>query len=86
MTAPALYEIETSEGDDGTMHPSNRTAASSCRFVPAGITGSLVRLDAGSRSSVWGADSAGVIYRYSNIDATPWVKVLGSLSDIGVGG
>lgn len=21
MTAPALYEIETSEGDDGTMHP-----------------------------------------------------------------
>ncbi|WP_369384068.1 hypothetical protein [Streptomyces sp. cg36] len=21
MTAPALYEIETSEGDDGTLHP-----------------------------------------------------------------
>ncbi|MFH9677450.1 hypothetical protein ACH4L5_35005 [Streptomyces sp. NPDC017405] len=54
--------------------------------MPVGITSSLVRLDAGSRSSVWGADSAGVVYRYSNFDATPWVKVLGSLSDIGVGG
>ncbi|PKV77099.1 hypothetical protein [Streptomyces sp. TLI_146] len=24
MTAPALYEIETSEGDDGTMHPAEQ--------------------------------------------------------------
>ncbi|MEU4800217.1 hypothetical protein [Streptomyces sp. NPDC023327] len=25
MTAPALYEIETSEGDDGTMHPAEQS-------------------------------------------------------------
>ncbi|MEU7649915.1 hypothetical protein [Streptomyces huasconensis] len=24
MTAPALYEVETSEGDDGTPHPVER--------------------------------------------------------------
>ncbi|MEV6549267.1 hypothetical protein AB0M57_11200 [Streptomyces sp. NPDC051597] len=24
MTAPALYEIETSEGDDGAMHPAEQ--------------------------------------------------------------
>ncbi|MDX3540043.1 hypothetical protein PV721_38215 [Streptomyces sp. MB09-01] len=24
MTAPALYEIETSEGDDGTPHPAEQ--------------------------------------------------------------
>ncbi|MGW7672173.1 hypothetical protein ACWGJX_34515 [Streptomyces sp. NPDC054775] len=24
MTAPALYEIETSDGDDGTIHPAEQ--------------------------------------------------------------
>src|ERR1700760_3543305 len=48
-----------------------------------GMDGSLVRIDPGSRTSVWGVDSAGAIYRYTNYDANPWVKVPGSLSDIG---
>ncbi|CAM5555005.1 hypothetical protein SBADM41S_03459 [Streptomyces badius] len=49
------------------------------------INGSLVRIDAGSRTNVWGVDSADAIYRYTNHDANPWIKIPGALSDIGAG-
>ncbi|MEK8141973.1 tectonin domain-containing protein [Streptomyces sp. M10(2022)] len=41
------------------------------------INGSLVRIDAGSRTNVWGVDSANSIYRYTNHDANPWIKIPG---------
>ncbi|MEU1624122.1 tectonin domain-containing protein, partial [Streptomyces sp. NPDC020096] len=47
------------------------------------ISGSLTAISAGSRTNVWGVDSAGGIYRYTNNDANPWIKIPGSLSDIG---
>ncbi|MEU8781781.1 tectonin domain-containing protein [Streptomyces sp. NPDC048637] len=49
------------------------------------ISGSLTAISAGSRTNVWGVDSAGGIYRYTNNDASPWVKIPGGLSDIGAG-
>jgi hypothetical protein len=34
---------------------------------------------------VWGVNSAGHIYRYTQDDANPWVQIPGGLSDIGAG-
>ncbi|MFI2684788.1 tectonin domain-containing protein, partial [Streptomyces sp. NPDC018584] len=36
------------------------------------ISGGLTRIAAGSRTNVWGVNSAGNIYRYTNNDAAPW--------------
>jgi virginiamycin B lyase len=47
------------------------------------IGGALTRISAGSRSNVWGVNSAGNIYRYTQDDARPWVQIPGGLSDIG---
>ncbi|WP_399010705.1 tectonin domain-containing protein [Streptomyces sp. EAS-AB2608] len=42
-------------------------------------------MSAGSRTSVWGVNSGGNIYRFTNNDASPWVQIPGGLSDIGAG-
>ncbi|MFJ1673989.1 tectonin domain-containing protein, partial [Streptomyces sp. NPDC088251] len=47
------------------------------------IAGGLSRISVGSRTNVWGVNSGGGIYRYTNDDANPWVNIPGSLSDIG---
>jgi virginiamycin B lyase len=47
------------------------------------IGGALTRISAGSRSNVWGVNSAGNIYRYTQDDARPWIQIPGGLSDIG---
>ncbi|MGW3407383.1 tectonin domain-containing protein, partial [Streptomyces zhihengii] len=39
------------------------------------ISGALVRIAVGSRTNVWGVNSAGNIYRYTNNDASPWVQI-----------
>ncbi|MEU5091641.1 tectonin domain-containing protein [Streptomyces sp. NPDC021356] len=49
------------------------------------ISGALVRIAAGSRTNVWGVNSAGNIYRYTNNDADPWQQIPGALTDIGAG-
>ncbi|MFC9283709.1 tectonin domain-containing protein, partial [Streptomyces collinus] len=49
------------------------------------INGGLTRIAVGSRTNVWGVNSAGNIYRYTNNDASPWVQVPGGLTDIGAG-
>ncbi|MCW8103685.1 tectonin domain-containing protein, partial [Streptomyces tauricus] len=41
------------------------------------ITGGLTGISAGSRSNVWGVNSEGKIYRFTNDDATPWHGVPG---------
>ncbi|GHA70012.1 hypothetical protein GCM10010372_81630 [Streptomyces tauricus] len=46
------------------------------------ITGGLTGISAGSRSNVWGVNSEGKIYRFTNDDATPWHGVPGGLTDI----
>ena len=47
------------------------------------INGSLNRISVGSRTNVWGVNSAGEIYRYTQDDANPWIQVPGTLTDIG---
>ncbi|WP_228470920.1 tectonin domain-containing protein [Streptomyces alkaliphilus] len=47
------------------------------------ISGALTAISAGSRTSVWGVNSAGNIYRYSGNDGSPWSRVPGGLTDIG---
>ncbi|WP_307784886.1 tectonin domain-containing protein, partial [Streptomyces sp. MBT70] len=49
------------------------------------ISGGLKAIASGSRTTVWGVNSAGNIYHYTNNDASPWVQIPGGLSDIGVG-
>ncbi|MGW1988161.1 tectonin domain-containing protein, partial [Streptomyces collinus] len=49
------------------------------------ISGGLTRIAVGSRTNVWGVNSAGNIYRYTNNDASPWEQVPGGLTDIGAG-
>ncbi|BCM65228.1 hypothetical protein EASAB2608_00562 [Streptomyces sp. EAS-AB2608] len=34
---------------------------------------------------MWGVNSGGNIYRFTNNDASPWVQIPGGLSDIGAG-
>ncbi|GAA1942800.1 hypothetical protein GCM10009738_15240 [Kitasatospora viridis] len=34
---------------------------------------------------MWGVDSADAIYRYTNHDANPWIKIPGTASDIAAG-
>ncbi|WP_348533727.1 tectonin domain-containing protein, partial [Kitasatospora sp. GAS204B] len=46
------------------------------------IVGSLSAISAGSRTSVWGVNGSGEIFRYSGYDANPWVSIPGSLTDI----
>jgi virginiamycin B lyase len=47
------------------------------------VSGSLVAISAGSRTDVWGIDPAGSIYRYTNYDANPWIKIDGGATDVG---
>ncbi|MGA5170171.1 tectonin domain-containing protein, partial [Streptomyces lavendulocolor] len=47
------------------------------------ITGALTAISAGSRTNVWGVNSAGNIYRFSGDDADPWINIPGALKDIG---
>ncbi|MEV8635781.1 tectonin domain-containing protein, partial [Streptosporangium sp. NPDC051023] len=46
------------------------------------VAGGLTAISAGSRSNVWGVNSAGNIFRYTNDDANPWIQIPGGLSDI----
>ncbi|WP_330162529.1 tectonin domain-containing protein [Nocardiopsis tropica] len=46
------------------------------------IPGNLTKISVGSRSNVWGVNSAGGIYRFTNDDANPWVNVPGGLKEI----
>ncbi|HSA53594.1 MAG TPA: tectonin domain-containing protein [Yinghuangia sp.] len=49
------------------------------------ISGGLAAIAAGSRTTVWGVNSGGGIYRYTNNDGNPWVNIPGGLIDIGAG-
>ena len=47
------------------------------------IAGGLSAISAGSRTNVWGVNSADQIWRYTNQDANPWLQIPGGLSDVG---
>ncbi|GGY98383.1 hypothetical protein GCM10010300_48120 [Streptomyces olivaceoviridis] len=49
------------------------------------ISGALTAISAGSRTSVWGVNAGGSIYRFTNHDASPWVLIPGGLTGIGAG-
>jgi hypothetical protein len=68
----------------GQLHTS--FAIPTTRRIPiTGSTSALAAISAGSKTNVWGVNSAGNIFTFTSDDSTPWVQIAGGLVDIGAG-